>query len=109
MGLMSLKVEWLSLAAVSWRQKKLLILNTKIASTEKTKHRIEAELEELAIEYERTYAAAVITEKRAHNFDKVVGEWKCKADDLMAELDACRSEARNYSSEVFRLKAAHDE
>merc|ERR1712201_48258 len=84
-------------------------LNTKIASTEKTKHRIESELEELAMEYERTHAAAVITEKRAHNFDKVVGEWKCKADDLMAELDACRSEARNYSSEVFRLKAAHDE
>merc|ERR1712121_102647 len=23
--------------------------------------------------------------------------------------DACRSEARNYSSEVYRLKAAHDE
>merc|ERR1719232_1759288 len=70
---------------------------------------MEAELEELSMEYERTHAAAVITEKRAHNFDKVVGEWKCKADDLMAELDACRSEARNYSSEVFRLKAAHDE
>merc|ERR1712117_727534 len=84
-------------------------LNTKIAATEKSKHRLEAELEEIAMEYERTHAAAVITEKRAHNFDKVVGEWKCKADDLMAELDACRSEARNYSSEVFRLKASHDE
>merc|ERR1719479_617787 len=84
-------------------------LNTKIAATEKSKHRLEAELEEISMEYERTHAAAVITEKRAHNFDKVVGEWKCKADDLMAELDACRSEARNYSSEVFRLKAAHDE
>merc|ERR1719154_975626 len=64
-------------------------LNTKIAATEKIRHRIEAELEEMAMEYERTHAAAVITEKRAHNFDKVVGEWKCKADDLMAELDAC--------------------
>merc|ERR1719333_1879167 len=84
-------------------------LNTKIAATEKSKHRLEAELEEISMEYERTHAAAVITEKRAHNFDKVVGEWKCKADDLMAELDACRSEARNYSSEVFRLKASHDE
>merc|ERR1711936_1279750 len=69
---------------------------------EKTKHRIETELEELAMEYERTHAAAIITEKRAHNFDKVVGEWKCKADDLAAELDACRSE-------VFRLRAAYDE
>merc|ERR1711887_469723 len=84
-------------------------LNTKIAATEKTKHRIETELEELAMEYERTHAAAIITEKRAHNFDKVVGEWKCKADDLMAELDACRSESRNYGSEVYRLKAAYDE
>merc|ERR1712045_986681 len=84
-------------------------LNTKIAATEKSKHRLETELEDIAMEYERTHAAAVITEKRAHNFDKVVGEWKCKADDLMAELDACRSEARNYSSEVYRLKAAHDE
>merc|ERR1719410_1599731 len=65
-------------------------LNTKIAATEKSKHRLETELEEIAMEYERTHAAAVITEKRAHNFDKVVGEWKCKADDLMAELDACR-------------------
>merc|ERR1712002_109088 len=40
---------------------------------------------------------------------KVLGEWKAKADDMMAELEACRSESRNYSSEVFRLKAAQEE
>merc|ERR1711983_486184 len=34
---------------------------------------------------------------------------KAKADDLMAELDACNSECRNYNSELFRLKAAWDE
>merc|ERR1712053_7843 len=81
-------------------------LNQKVASTEKTKHRLEVELEDLQMEYERTHAAAIITEKRGKNFDKVVGEWKCKADDLMSELEACRSEGRNYSSEMFRLKAA---
>lgn len=59
---------------------------------------LEAELEE----YGRTLAAAVITEKRAHNFDKVVEEWK--ADDLMAELDASRSNARNTSGIVLRLR-----
>merc|ERR1712233_209598 len=32
-----------------------------------------------------------------------------KADDLMSELEACRCEGRNYSSEVFRLKAGYDE
>merc|ERR1712158_175472 len=60
-------------------------------------------------EYERTHAAACITEKRGRNFDKVVGEWKAKADDLMAELDACNSECRNFNAERFRVKAALDE
>merc|ERR1719422_685641 len=38
-----------------------------------------------------------------------MGEWKAKADDLMAELDAAHSEARNFNAERFRLKAALDE
>merc|ERR1712242_74090 len=84
-------------------------LNTKIASSEKSKSRMEAEYGELSMEYERTHAAAMITEKRGRNFDKVVGEWKAKADDLMAELDACNSECRNFNAERFRVKAALDE
>merc|ERR1712072_329199 len=84
-------------------------LNSKIASSEKSKSRMEAEYEELSMEYERTHAAAMITEKRGRNFDKVVGEWKAKADDLMAELDACSSECRNFNAERFRIKASLDE
>merc|ERR1711902_29236 len=84
-------------------------LNSKIASAEKSKSRMDTELEELSMEYERTHAAAMITEKRGRNFDKVVGEWKAKADDLMAEVDACNSECRNFNAERFRLKAALDE
>merc|ERR1719245_1279503 len=84
-------------------------LNSKIASSEKSKSRMDAELEDLSMEYERTHAAAMITEKRGRNFDKVVGEWKAKADDLMAELDACNSECRNFNAERFRIKAALDE
>merc|ERR1719322_1883800 len=61
------------------------------------------------MEYERTHAAAIITEKRGRNFDKVVGEWKSKADDVAAEVEASQKECRNYNSELFRLKAAHDE
>merc|ERR1711885_31607 len=84
-------------------------LNSKIASAEKSKNRMDAELEDPSMEYERTHAAAMITEKRGRNFDKVVGEWKAKADDLMAELDACSSECRNFNAERFRLKAGLDE
>merc|ERR1712242_473284 len=84
-------------------------LNQKVASTEKAKHRLETELEDIQLEYERVHAAAIITERRGKNFDKVVGEWKAKVDDIAAEVDASQKECRNYNSELFRLKAAWDE
>merc|ERR1711937_109326 len=49
------------------------------------------------------------TERRGKNFDKVVGEWKAKVDDLVAEIEASQKECRNYNSELFRLKSAWDE
>merc|ERR1719209_2695543 len=85
------------------------VLQTKVANAEKSKGRLGSDLDDISMEYERVHAAAIITEKRGKNFDKVMGEWKAKADDLMSELEACRCEGRNYSSEVFRLKAAWDE
>jgi len=84
-------------------------LKQKISSTEKSKNRLETELEELQMEYERVHAAAIITEKRGRNFDKVIGEWKAKADDLIENIDGSQKECRNYNSEIFRLKAAWDE
>merc|ERR1711876_116355 len=84
-------------------------LNAKIGSAEKSKNRLAAELEEMSLEYERTHAAAVITEKRGKNFEKVVGEWKAKADDMQSELEASQSECRNLNAEGFRLKAGLDE
>merc|ERR1739847_65393 len=84
-------------------------LQQKIANSEKSKGRMQSDLEELSMEYERTHAAAIIIEKRGKNFDKVVGEWKSKADDVASEVDASQKECRNYASEHFRLKAAHDE
>merc|ERR1712013_430442 len=67
------------------------------------------ELDDISMEYERVHAAALITEKRAKNFDKVLGEWLSKASDVQAEVAASQDEGRNYSSELFRLKAAQDE
>merc|ERR1712212_1130890 len=84
-------------------------LQAKIANAEKSKTRMTVDLEEISMEYERVHAAAIITEKRGRNFDKVVGEWKSKADDVSAEVEASQKECRNYNSELFRLKAAHDE
>merc|ERR1739838_703817 len=76
-------------------------LNQKVASTEKTKHRLETELEDIQLEYERVHAAAIITEKRGRNFDKVIGEWKAKVDDLGAEV--VKRENKNLADEIKDL------
>merc|ERR1712096_312709 len=85
------------------------VLQTKVANAEKSKGRLGSDLDDISMEYERVHAAALITEKRAKNFDKVLGEWQSKAADVAAEVAASQDEGRNYSSELFRLKAAGDE
>merc|ERR1712110_393929 len=85
------------------------VLSTKVANAEKSKGRLATDLDDISMEYERVHAAALITEKRAKNFDKVLGEWQSKAAYLSAEIGASQDEGRNYSSELFRLKAAQQE
>merc|ERR1712198_828478 len=85
------------------------VLQTKVANAEKSKGRLASDLDDISMEYERVHAAALITEKRAKNFDKVLGEWQSKASDVAAEVAASQDEGRNYRSELFRLKAANDE
>merc|ERR1712142_645503 len=84
-------------------------LNNKIVSAEKSKNRLMTDLDDTCMEYERVHAAALITEKRSKNFDKVLGEWQAKAGDIAAEIEASQNEGRNYSSELYRLKSAQDE
>merc|ERR1719244_86790 len=85
------------------------VLTTKVANAEKSKTRMTADLDDISMEYERVHAAALITEKRGKNFDKVLGEWQSKAADVAAEVAASQDEGRNYTSELFRLKAGNDE
>merc|ERR1711972_899808 len=48
-------------------------------------------------------------EKKAKQFDRIVGEWKHKVDGLGMDLDVAQKETRNISSELFRVKNAYDE
>merc|ERR1712038_1395868 len=84
-------------------------LQEKIGILEKSKVRLAAELDDLTSEGERHSTNAGIIEKRGRNFDKVINEWKCKADDLTNEIGASQSECRNFSSEYFRIKSANEE
>merc|ERR1712055_1202259 len=48
-------------------------------------------------------------EKKARQFDKIVGEWKQKVDSLAMDLDVAQKDCRNASSELFRVKSAYEE
>merc|ERR1711963_1270912 len=84
-------------------------LGEKIANLEKSKARAKAELDDLTAECERHLTNSTIIEKRGRNFDKVVNEWRLKAEDLQNEIVSSQTESRNYSSEYFRIKAANEE
>merc|ERR1711872_691657 len=48
-------------------------------------------------------------ERKAKQFDKVIGEWKHKVDSLSYDLDCSQKETRNASSELFKVKSAYEE
>ena len=54
------------------------------------------QLDENLIECERT--EATISEKRGSNSEKVLNEWKVKAEDLALVLEAVRSKAAKEDS-----------
>merc|ERR1712130_165531 len=70
-------------------------LQEKIASLEKAKARAKAEFDDLSAEAERHNTNATIIEKRGRNFDKVVNEWRLKAEDLQNEITSSQTECRN--------------
>merc|ERR1719500_265300 len=84
-------------------------LQEKIASLEKSKAKNKAELDDLTAECERLETNGAIIEKRGRNFDKVVNEWRLKAEDLTSEISGSQAECRNFSSEYFRVKSSNEE
>merc|ERR1712155_202988 len=51
----------------------------------------------------------VSMEKKAKQFDRIVGDWKVKVDGLGKDLDVAQNEARSISAELFKHKNAYDE
>ncbi|XP_042212117.1 myosin heavy chain, muscle-like isoform X1 [Homarus americanus] len=84
-------------------------LNVKNMSLEKSKQQISSELDEIHIAAERAQNLAIAAEKKQKSFDRIITEWKVKVDDLAVELDSSQKECRNYSSELFRVKASYEE
>uniref|UniRef100_A0A668W5W2 Myosin heavy chain, fast skeletal muscle-like n=1 Tax=Oreochromis aureus TaxID=47969 RepID=A0A668W5W2_OREAU len=84
-------------------------VNSKCASLEKTKQRLQGEVEDLMIDVERANALAANLDKKQRNFDKVVAEWKQKYEESQAELEGAQKEARSLSTELFKMKNSYEE
>ncbi|XP_015236369.1 PREDICTED: myosin-7-like [Cyprinodon variegatus] len=79
------------------------------SSLEKTKHRLQNEIEDLMVDVERSNAAAAALDKKQRNFDKVLSEWKQKYEESQCELESSQKEARALSTELFKLKNCYEE
>uniref|UniRef100_A0A087XBW6 Myosin heavy chain 6 n=3 Tax=Poecilia TaxID=8080 RepID=A0A087XBW6_POEFO len=84
-------------------------VNAKCSSLEKTKHRLQNEIEDLMVDVERSNAAAAALDKKQRNFDKVLSEWKQKYEESQSELESSQKEARSLSTELFKLKNSYEE
>lgn len=81
----------------------------KCASLEKTKLRLTNEVEDLTIDLERANATIAALDKRQRDFDKELAIWKQRVEELQADLDQSQRECRNYSTEIYKLRASYDE
>merc|ERR1712157_508023 len=84
-------------------------LNAKLSQVEKNKAKIQSELEAMAQQLDQAQILNSSMEKKAKQFDRIVGEWKQKVDSIGMDLDNAQKETRNASSELFRVKSAYEE
>merc|ERR1711971_36632 len=84
-------------------------LNAKLSQVERTRAKLQGELENMASNLDQAQILNSSMEKKAKQFDRIVGEWKVKVDSIGMDLDSAQKETRNASSELFRVKSAYEE
>merc|ERR1712172_292138 len=84
-------------------------LGNKLSQIEKARGKLHTEIEEMTVNLDQAQILNNLMEKKAKQFDKIVGEWKRKVDGLATDLDVAQKECRNASSELFKIKAAYEE
>merc|ERR1712183_749558 len=84
-------------------------LNAKLNQVEKAKGKIASESSDMANSLDQAQVLNAAMERKAKQFDKVIGEWKGKVDRLSFDLDVSQKETRNASSELFKVKSAYEE
>merc|ERR1712106_578017 len=79
------------------------------AQLEKSKAKAATDAADMAQQLDQAQILNAAMEKKAKQFDRIVGEWKGKVDGLGMDLDISQKETRNISSELFKVKSAYEE
>merc|ERR1719431_2544564 len=72
-------------------------------------NKTQVDLADMAAMVDQAQIMNAAMEKKAKQFDRLVGEWKTKVDNLAMDLDISQNETRNIASELFKIKNAYDE
>merc|ERR1712209_341754 len=96
-------------ARLSESQAMIEQLQLKLAQMEKAKAKAAADAADMAQQLDQAQIMNSAMEKKAKQFDRIVGEWKSKVDGLGMDLDTSQKETRNASSDLFKVKNAYEE
>ncbi|KAM6080381.1 LOW QUALITY PROTEIN: uncharacterized protein MYH16, partial [Theristicus caerulescens] len=78
-----------------------------VANTEKTKQRLQKEVEDLTVDLEKANAACAALDKRQRAFDKMLAEWQQKCKELQVEVDSSQKECTQLKILSLRLPLKH--
>merc|ERR1712226_1513994 len=84
-------------------------LSAKLAQIEKAKAKIAGEISDMTNSLDQAQVLNSAMDRKAKQFDKVIGEWKGKVDRLSFDLDVSQKETRNASSDLFKVQSAYEE
>ena len=84
-------------------------LNAKLSQVEKSKAKLQADLDSTAAKLDQPQMLNRSMKKKAKQFNRIFGKWKQKVDSIGMDLDNAQKGTRNASSELFRVKSAYEE
>merc|ERR1712193_279011 len=84
-------------------------LTAKAAALDMAKDKVQSDIDGMAAQADQAQILNNQMEKKAKQFDKIVSDWKIKAESLSMDLDTAQKDCRNASSELFRIKNAYEE
>jgi len=96
-------------ARLSESQNMIEQLTLKLQQLEKVKAKAASDAADMAQLLDQAQIMNAAMEKKAKQFDRIVGEWKAKVDSLTMDLDNAQKDTRIISSDLFRVKNAYDE